>query len=72
MWNGCCLQSTMSVDLSHCEWLTKYGNDCVELAWLSFCKAKQEIWLVFKDVILMGGLYMGDIVYCCNSVRIIL
>ena len=56
--------------MSHCEWLAKYGNECGELARRNFCKADLEILLVFKDLILTGGLYMGDIVYCCNSLRI--
>ena len=56
--------------MSHCEWLVKYDNECGELVWLTFCTAKLEILLVFKDLILMEGLYMGDIVYCCNSLRI--
>ena len=61
---------SLSLDMSHCEWLAKYGNECGELAWLSFCTARLEILLFFGDLILMGGLYMGDIVHCCNSLRI--
>ena len=38
---------------------------------LFFCTAQLEILLVFEDLILMVGLYMGDIVYC-NSLRIMI
>ena len=54
---------SLSIDVSHCEWLTKYGNECGELAWLSFCTAKLEILLVIEDLILMGRLSMDDLVY---------
>ena len=41
-------------------WPAKYGNECGELVWLIFCTAKLNL-LVFEDLILMGGLYMGDL-----------